>query len=217
MNAEEKVVAKLVICLSGIFGLVPFLSEFAPKSEYQIYLKFALFAAAFLIVFFGKEKILLFIINHIPAAKANRSIDGNWTIKISFEESESESEGEGETEEKIRTGAVKFESSLIGVKVKGDKLLNPKTDKVTMNYWYAENAEIVTYEGHDVLYYLYKIPFDKKERDDKSSKYQKVGYVCAIKKKNEDVFVGFFHDITVTTGDGDKKRTGKVVFSKNRY
>ena len=208
MNSEEKVIARLVICLSGFFGLIPLFADFALKWEYYFYLKFAILVAAALVVFYGKEKILLLIINNIPAAKAGRSIsDGTWMIQISFTEG---------NEVKVRTGNVKFQNSLIGVKVKGDKLFNPKTEKPTMNNWYAENAEIVAYDGgHELLYYLYKIPVDSSGKNG-VSKYQKVGYVCAIKMPGEEVYKGSFHDIKVADGDGDR-RAGTVILSKNKY
>jgi hypothetical protein len=207
LNQNEKHIVKIIIAFVALVGILFSLVDFFASGNYALYWKIAVLVFSLLIIWFGKELVFHKMISLIPSMDPGRSItNGSWNLKITFKD-------EGSDDLKERTGTVSFLNSLVGVKVRGKKLLNLATNKTTMNGWYSDNAEIVKYDNHEVLYYLYKIPVEKGKVGKLGEKYEKIGFVCATKINSDDVFKGVFRDIQVGSGLG-KIREGHIYLHR---
>lgn len=209
-NPAETYLVRIFILIIGLLGLIMMAINLWVPNEYKSYVYGLSLICTCLILWFGNEKVFHFLLTQVPVIKTKyKRTSGEWTIYISFEDED----GDGE---KTRTGGVTMSPSLFGIRIKGKALLNPNTGKTTMNNWYAENAELIAYDDHEVLYYLYKIPLEKKnDSEDSENKFEKIGFVCASRIRNaSSSFVGEFHDIHVKSGIGTV-RHGKIHLVKN--
>ncbi|WP_332859508.1 hypothetical protein [Janthinobacterium svalbardensis] len=202
LTSDEKYIAKVMVFFVTAISFILASLDFLALGTYAPYAKIAVGLFACIVLWFGKEKIMQVIVKIVPATAASRSItDGVWSLRICFKEGNKNQE---------RTGTVTFKNSLIGVKVRGQNLLNPATSKTTMNGWQADNAEIITYDNHQVLYYMYKIPSSKTDGRKSEDQYEKIGFVCAIRDADKDVFQGHFNDIQIGKSAG-KSRKGTIT------
>lgn len=196
-NNNEKNAVKgmlLIISLLELFRQV--ISMVTP--EELSYIKqpmyFVTFVATMAIIYFGKEKVFSFVFKYIPAVR-NENITGeNWNIKITFKEAD---------KDKVRAGMVTIKNTINGVRLIGGQLIDINNKKKTMNHWFSESAEIIKFDNHAVLYYIYKIPGD-------SEKHKKIGFVYAIKKDDADCFEGFFYDMRTNEVGTEALRSGEV-------
>lgn len=195
----EKHFVKIVIFFIGITALIlEAINQLSP-TEYKLYAKIGSLLFAGIVLWFGKDKVFSSILS-IPAINPKPNIKtGTWSIRITFTD-------QGHTEPKERTGTIKISSSLTGIKIKGGKLLDAQdTGRTTMSKWHSDVTELITYDKHDILYYIYKIPTQKGEE----SRLEKVGFVCAIRENDSDIFTGLFRDIKVRDGM-QQIREGKI-------
>ncbi|MDD2272622.1 MAG: hypothetical protein PHP95_13395 [Desulfuromonadaceae bacterium] len=202
-SVREKHIAKIIIFFVGVTGICSQLSNALLPTPYAPILTAVAVLLAMAITWFGKEFLFQKILLKVPAVNPKYKLSvGTWNIHITFDD------GGGKALEE-RSGSVTMTSSLLGVKIFGGKLLNVKNNRTTMNGWYAENAELVTYDNHDILYYLYKIPIDNTTNGDDEMKFEKIGFVCASRVKGTDLFEGYFRDIRIKAGMNNV-REGKI-------
>ena len=141
-NENYLVKVSILFFYAGLFFST--LGYIIPSTEYKLLYTVMLLILSYCLIWYGKEKVFGTVVTKmIPSTNPKRSItDGSWHIKISFND-DSKSQ-----KEIVRTGTLNFSNSLIGVKVKGGKLLDAETNTLTMGGWQADNAEILTYDNH---------------------------------------------------------------------
>mgnify|MGYP003387125898 CR=1 FL=1 len=209
-NPVETYLVRIVILLVGLVGLLNIaINQWVP-AEFKSYVSSISLLLLLAFLWYGYERIFHFLLTQVPVIKSQYKLtNGEWTIFITFEDDDDQGE-------KTRTGGVTMSSSLLGIRIEGKALLNPNTGKTTMNNWYAENGELVLYDNHEIIYYLYKIPINEGIADDNSeNKFEKIGFVCVSREKNANAaFEGAFHDISVKSGLGIV-RQGKIQLIKN--
>jgi hypothetical protein len=209
-NPIEIYLVRILIMFVGLFGLLNIAINLYVPAEFKSYVSTVSFFLLLAFLWFGYEKIFHFLLTQVPVINSKYKLtNGEWTIFITFEDADDQGE-------KVRTGGVTMSSSLLGIRIEGKALLNPNTGKKTMNNWYAENGELVLYDNHEIIYYLYKIPINEGAIGDNSeNKFEKIGFVCVSREKNVNAaFEGAFHDISVKSGLGIV-RQGKIQLSKN--
>lgn len=191
----ERHIAKVVIFFVGITAAVMLGTTALLPTSWGSLVATLTVIFGMLGTWFGREQIFQKILMRVPAVNPKHKLkSGTWNIHISFDD------GDG-TGQKERYGSVTMAASLLGVRIEGGRLMNVRDKQTTMNGWYAEAAEMVTYDGHDILYYLYKVPVvDSSGARADESKFEKIGFVCASRNKEEDLFVGYFRDIRVRSG-----------------
>jgi|JI6StandDraft_1071083.scaffolds.fasta_scaffold381283_1 hypothetical protein len=160
-------------------------------------------AASVLVLWFGKERIFRGLIQS-PALRPEYDFRrGMWNVVIEFDDED----GKGS---QTRTGTLEVCHQVYGIDIRGNTLMNPGTNQTTMNGWYAENIDIISYDQHQLLAYLYKVPVaDALGTDGTDERFEKVGFVYAIRKNDTPVFAGEFRDITVCS-DISRSRVGKI-------
>lgn len=203
-SPAERHIAKIVIFFVGLTSAITLaVAQLAP-SPYAIYAAGATALFGMAVTWFGREQVFQKILMRVPAVSPKHKLaSGTWNIHITFDDGD----GLGAKE---RSGSVTIFPSLLGVRIEGGMLLNIKDRRTTMNGWYADAAEMVTYEGHDILYYLYKVPIvDKSGLRSDENKFEKIGFVCASRMKDTNIFEGYFRDIRVREGI-DKTREGEI-------
>lgn len=197
-NGNEKNVVKgiiFIILLIEFFKIIA--SHLVPSSypELKKYVEAITVIVALILIYFGKEAFFSFIFSYIPSVK-NKIITGRkWNITISFTEN---------NENKTRTGMVEIKNTISGVRLIGGQLIDNSNKRKTMNNWFSESAEIIKFDNHAVLFYVYKIPGD-------SEKHKKIGFVYAIKKADADCFEGFFYDMRTNETGAEAQRNGEVA------
>lgn len=208
-SPAERHIAKVVIFFVGLTGLVTIVTSTLTPTPYASYVTAATVLMGIAITWYGREHVFQMVLMRVPAVNPKHKLSsGTWNIHITFDD------GDG-TGPKERSGSITMSASLLGVRIEGRRLLNAKDNRTTMNGWFADSAEIVTYDGHDILYYLYKVPaFDKNGLRDDDNKLEKIGFVCASRKKDSEVFEGYFRDIRVRAGMGPiREGTIRLVFN----
>lgn len=203
-SPAERHIAKIVIFFVGVTGLVTLLSSALTPTAYAPHVTAVVVLFGMAVTWFGREHLFQKVLARVPAVNPKYKLSsGTWNIYITFDDDD----GDGPKE---RSGSVKMSTTLLGVRIEGGKLLDVRNNKTTMNEWYADAAEIVTYEGHDILYYLYKVPIvERSGVQEGEEKFEKIGFVCAYRKKDNDVFDGYFRDIRVRT-DMSQVREGTI-------
>lgn len=203
-SPSERHIAKIVVFFVGLTGAITLAISALMPTTYALWVTVATLIIGMLFTWFGREQVFHKVLMRVPAVNPKHKLSsGTWNIHISFEDAD-------EAGPKERSGSVTMFASLMGVRIEGGRLLNVKDNNTTMNGWYADAAEMVTYEDHDILYYLYKVPVsDKNGVRDEAGRFEKVGFVCASRRKDEDVFEGYFRDIRVRSGM-DHVREGKI-------
>lgn len=202
-SPAERHIAKVVIFFVAVTGLLT-LATSQLQTDYAPAITGISVVIGMLMTWFGRDLVFQKLLMKVPAVNPKHKLtSGTWNIHISFDDGD----GSGV---KDRSGSVTMSASLLGVRIEGGRLLNVKDNKTTMNGWYAESAEMVTYEDHDILYYLYKVPVtDKNGVRHGEEKFEKIGFVCASRKKDTDIFEGYFRDIRVRSGM-NHVREGKI-------
>jgi hypothetical protein len=203
-SPAERHIAKIVMFFVGLTGFITYLSLSLTPTRYAPYVTIVTIVFGMLGTWFGRELVFQKILMLVPSVNPRHKLPrGTWNIYIKFDDSD----GQGTKE---RSGCVTMYPSLLGIRIKGGMLLNEKNKRITMNGWYADAAEVVTYDDHDILYYLYKIPIvDENGVREDENKFEKIGFVCAIRVKGEKIFEGYFRDIDVKTG-ASRYREGTV-------
>ena len=203
-SPAERHIAKIVIFFVGLTGFITLLTSALTPTRYAPYVTIITIVFGMLVTWFGRELVFQKVLMLVPAVNPRHKLQrGTWNIYIKFDDSD----GQGTKE---RSGCVTMYPSLLGIRIKGGMLLNEKNKRITMNGWYADAAEVITYDDHDILYYLYKIPIvDKNGVREDENKFEKIGFVCAIRLKGEKIFEGHFRDIDVKTGAS--RRTDAIV------
>ncbi len=215
----ERRLARIVVFLVAVFGLLSLSSQVLQRAELissntSILLSFGSIIIACLVAWFGEEEFVQKILGRISFLRLNQRLEcGRYQIRINFDDMD----GKGKKE---RTGYIDVKPSLSGVRIEGGKLLDPgadgKKNKITMNEWFATEADLVSYDNHEIIFYLYKIPVDPAPAGEEDS-YEKIGLVYAQREKNKlatnRVFEGAFHDIMVKSSFGTH-RQGSIVIWK---
>lgn len=211
-NPIEKHLVKVIIFFMIITGaLVEVKSYLIVNTDYSTAVFIVLMLFLGFSTYLGRENLFHWVINRVPAMKPKYALsNGTWTIHITFNDHLLE-------REKVRTGTVHISASLIGVRIVGGSLLNPKNNSVTMNDWFAENAELNTYGNTETLYYIYKIPSNNNMINQQTDiQFEKIGFVHAVKQNNADCFIGFFEDIRVENKSNKScHRRGKIVLVRD--
>jgi hypothetical protein len=108
-----------------------------------------------------------------------------------------------------RNGTVKVSCSPLGLKLTGGKLYDSATDRVCIESWSSDFAELVEEDGRFVLVYLYGTTRSESRRS-------KLGWVVAV-SQGDDVgsymFRGTFEDIAVLH-DYETRSNGAVRLFK---
>ncbi|WP_306523196.1 hypothetical protein [Rheinheimera sp.] len=195
-NSNEKNTVKAMIFLLLSAELIRYFIKLFPLGDYADILNAALVIVFAAIVYFGKEKFFSFIFRFIPAVKNSDIPDLNWMIKIKFSD---------DGVEKERVGNVKIINTINGFRLIGGELTDFNNDRTTMNNWYSESAEIIRFDNHSVLYYIYKIP-----SSGDAGKYSKIGFVYAVKSQEQNLFNGYFQDMKIGLAKTEIMRTGTV-------
>lgn len=195
-NNEKKAVKAIIFIVSMMELLRQLIPHITPEkySSYSNVIFAVTFAISVGIIYFGKERFFIFLFKYVPVMKDENITGEDWNIKISFKE---------DGKEKIRTGVVKIKHTINGVRLIGGQLIDINNKKVTMNNWFSESAEIIKFDNHAVLFYIYKIPSD-------NEKHKKIGFVYAIKKADADCYEGFFYDIRTSETEKESLRKGDV-------
>ena len=184
-NNNEKNIVKSIICLLAIIELFRTIATYIMANRYESYIHNITHALIVFIVlssiWLGKEKFFSFILKNMPSTKNEDIPTEDWVINIKFKDMENE---------KQRTGTVKIINTISGVRLVGDELTDFNNHTVTMNNWYSEYADVIKFDNHSVLYYIYKIP-------DNDGKYKKIGFVYAVKSKDGKIYNGYFQDMKV--------------------
>lgn len=166
---------------------------------------------AILAAWFATENIVQSVLQRAPFLAPRPSLStGPWNIRISFDDND----GRGMKE---REGQIEVRRSLLGVRVIGGELRNPKTDEITMNQWFAIDADLINYDKHDIIYYLYKIPMVRDRGVVDAERYEKIGYVFARRNNGELVFTGEFFDIQIGATSETRQRRGSVKLWQTKY
>lgn len=206
-SPAEKHVAKIVIFFVGLTGLVCLAGPNYLPQPYATVWTVGAIVFGMAVTWFGRDYVFQKILMRVPSVNPKHKLTtGTWNIHITF----NDGDGSGDKE---RSGSVTMTASLLGVRISGGKLLNVKDNRTTMNGWYAEAAELVTYDGHEILYYLYKVPVADSSNV-REVTYEKIGFVCASRKRDGDFFEGYFRDIRVRDGmSGVREGTIRLVFN----
>lgn len=213
MNESEKRIANITIITASVYTIISISIiksiEYALATwslEAKIILELCLGVISLIILFVGSEYFLSILMPLITKTKfENNEILGAWTIQISYTNA-----GTGDVITRI--GGVKFENSVLGLTLKGDKLLDSKTDELVVDSWVSEKAELLDDRSGKTLFYSYKT-----RNPHHNNIIHKVGYVvakCSNEGSENNIFRGDFVDLSV---DNEEKPLlkGNVVLFKN--
>jgi hypothetical protein len=198
-SKNEKNIAKLIFTLSTILGILQLLIsqiKHLGLGHYEIIAQIILIPIYLISLWFGKEKVISWTINSLPIFERTEIPSGSWSIIINFDEN-------NEIEE--RTGNMQISHSVYGAKITGGPLIDKKRKKTSMNSWYSEFAELVKFDNHSVIFYIYRIPEGKSQKE-------KIGFVYGTKKQDEHLFEGFFHDMKLIETEKNL-RSGTVIIN----
>ena len=212
-NKKESRIIKLIFAVAAIMTFIvtvlnSILSNYEQlfgSKENLVYVQIGALIVSLTILWFGREYLTSVIIK-APFFKEKTSypIDGNWTLKIVYNDGN-----------KIvkRFGDISLHATTYGLQVVGGAVMDLETDEVKVANWLSEYAEIIADTSGVKLIYSYKT-----FRQDTNAAFSKIGTVVATKSSNSDCFNGRFTDILLgQNGDevSEETRHGEVQIMHN--
>ena len=173
------------LLFSSIYGILLKLPKSYDKFSTYIIITLITIVLQFLLFMLKNDFALKTIYKITLLLKKKNEMVGRWNLVIRYK-------NENDIDV-ARNGPCKIEESLLGLKIKGEKIYDNVTQSVEVDSWVAEKADVFPYENKIIFQYQY-VTYDTNTDNP-----TKLGIVNA-EKKSKNKYEGIFKDYQVDDG-----------------